>query len=215
MRTRLQQAKQIAARSPELAPVAASFASTLETAIPLAEGMPDGSALVRNGSEAWRAGRDGNDLQLLMSLLGAGIEIVKITEHIEKFSDLHARVVADRLRLADIAARRAAGKANAIAFDARFEESGLFRQVKSDTLTVTNRSAMPLSNVILEVQITGSSGEAFTNAFFAPTWDPGQALLAVCRSEPPGRETVHDVTRVRCRVIASEGMSGVADIKNR
>jgi hypothetical protein len=153
-----------------------------------------------------------DDRAFVSGLFSIGSELSKFAELSDKAKAVHARIVACRLRLAEIAIRTALPAATDNTVSVRFLESGHGNRVADDTAFLTNVSGARLTQVLVVLEMTGAGGETFSNCFFADAWEPGQTLLAVCRSESPDRETVHDVKRLRVRVLAAERSSRTAEL---
>ena len=202
----------LAQEDTELGPIAREFGDALRALRPLLAEQPSAQPLVRSGIDAWRAGIEDDGRGFFLALLGVGSELSKFGEFTEKACAIHARVVACRLRLADVLARTAAPESAEGTVTARFAESRGFFSIASDTLFLTNVAGKQLEEVAVAVELTGATGETFGNCFYADAWEPGQTLLAVCRSERPGRETVHDVKRVRFRVFAAGRTSRLGEL---
>lgn len=196
----------------ELAPIAREYGDALRALRPLLVERPSPEPLLRSGIDAWRAGMEDDGRGFFLALLGVGSELSRFGELMEKASIVHARVVACRLRLADVIARTAPPESTENTVTARFAESRGFFSIARDTLFLTNVAGKRLEQVAVVVELTGASGETFSNCFYADAWEPGQTLLAVCRSERPGRETVANVKRIRFRVLSSDRTSRLGEL---
>jgi len=210
--SRLDEADAAAKKNTELSPVAREFSDALRAMQALLAEEHSAQPLVRAGLETWRGSIDKDDGAFLRGLLGVGTELSKFGELSDRAKAIHARIVACRLRLAEIAARTAPPEATGDTATIQFQESRAFNSVANDTVLLKNVSGARLSQAMVVLELTGATGETFSNCFFADTWEPDQTLLAVCRSDNPGRETVHDVKRLRLRVIAAERSSRTVDL---
>lgn len=168
---------------------------------------------MRAGIDTWRGSLDNNDGAFMLGLLGVGSELSKISEFSDRVSSIHSRIVACRLRVAEVAVKNAQPESEADTVTAAFTEARGFNSVANDTLALRNVSGQRLNNVMAVTELTDKSGERFGNLFYAEHWEQNQVLLAICRSERPGRETVHDVVRVRFRVVSDERTSRLADLR--
>ena len=209
---RLQQADALARENTELAPIAAEYAEALRTAQSLIESVPSPQPLLREALSVWRGGVNDDSRELVTGLLGVGMEFSKISEVSDRAASIHARVMACRLRLAEAAMRTAPPEVSGSPIQLGFSESGVDPGVTSDRIWLQNISGARRTDVVIVTELAGESGERFSNCYFVDRWEPGQTLLAICRSEQPGRETVHHVTLVRCRAIAAEKSSRVIDL---
>lgn len=210
---RMADAKRMGQGGSDLAGVAREYGEALNSLKAVLAEAPSAQPLVRAGLETWKGSLDNNDGGFLLGLLGVGSELSKISEFSDKVSTIHSRIVACRLRVAEIAARQAEPESTADTVTAAFSESRGPGTVSSDTLAMRNVSGQRLTNVMVVTELTGRSGERFSNLFFADSWEPNQVLLAICRSESPGRETVRNVVQVRFRVIADQRTSRLADLR--
>jgi hypothetical protein len=205
--SRTAQADALAATSGDLAPIAHEFADAFRAMKEIVNHPPSVQPLIRSGIETWQKSLEKDDRGTLIGLLGIGSELSKLSEETDKASAVHTRIVACRLRLAEIVRRAARPEATSDTVSYTFVESRPFSQIESDTLYLTNVSGVRLTDVFVAVELTGASGETFSNGYFADAWEAGETRLAVCRSERPGRETVHDVKKVRFQVFAAERTS--------
>jgi hypothetical protein len=211
--SRIADAKRLGQGRSELASVAREYGDTLGSLKSVLAEAPSAQPLVRAGIETWRGSLDNNDGGFLLGLLGVGSELSKFSEFADKVSTVHSRIVACRLRVAEIAAKQAQPESSADTVSAAFSEARGFGTVANDTLAMRNVSGQRLTNVMVVTELTGRSGERFSNLFFAESWEPNQVLHAICRSDSPGRETVQNVTQVRFRVIADQRTSRLADLR--
>lgn len=197
------EADQLGARGGELAPVAATFAKVLRDFESLAAEAPSVQPLIRSGLDTWKASLDESDGEFVLGLLSISSEYSVLDQYIDQLSAIHDRVVACRIQVAATAMRRPV-TTKAQPLQAIFQEStGLF-SVPNDVLTLTNTTGHALHHAMVWVELSGRSGEIFSNLYYADQWEPSQALLAVCGSDRPARETVHGVRQVRYRLVADE-----------
>lgn len=211
--SKLADAKRLGQGQSEVATVAREYGDALESLKALIEEAPTVQPLVRAGLETWKGSLDNSDGGFLIGLLGVGGELSRFSEFSDRMSTIHSRVVACRLRIAEIAAKQALPESAADTVNATFTEARGLGTVASDTLALRNVSGERLTHVMVVTELTGRSGDRFSNLFYAESWDPNQVLLAICRSERPGRETVHNVVQVRFRVIANERTSRLAIVQ--
>lgn len=208
--TTLQRVESLADARDEIAPIAAEYATCLRGLLEMADKQPSLQPLIREGIDAWRGSLDDDNHKVMLGLLGMGVEFSKQTEFVAQVRGLHARIIACRLRLVEVASRVAAQGVNR-GFELRFQESGYFGP-PDDHILVTNTSGIRLTDVLLVTELRGRSGETFSNSYFAKRWEPGQQLIATCQSDKPVRETVQGVQLVRARVFAAEGSTGIAEL---
>lgn len=207
--SKLADAGRMASGRGELALVAREYQEALNSIRALILEAPSAQPLVRAGLDTWQGSLENSSQGFLLGLLGVGSELSKLSEYAEKWSTVHARVVACRLRVAEIAAIQSVAESTTPVVSASFAESRGAGTVASDTISLRNVSGARLSNAMVVTELTGRSGERFSNLYFVRTWEPDQVMWAVCRSESPGRETVRNVMQVKCRVIADERTSAV------
>lgn len=210
---RMAEASSIADRGGDLGPVAREYADSLAALRRVLDEAPSAEPLVRAGIDTWRGGVEDDSEGVLLGLLSIGSELSKVSEFTDRVEVIHARIVACRLRVWELAARSALPESTADTVTGAFTEVGRLSTVASDTLAVRNVSGLRLTNVILVVELTGGANDRFTNVYFAERWEPDQILRAICRSESPGRETVRNVQLVRFRVMSDQRTSRLGEIK--
>lgn len=211
--SRLAEAARLGQGSGELATVAREYGEALNSLKAILAETPSAQPLVRAGLETWKGTVDKNDGGFWLGILGVGSELSKIREFSARVSTIHSRIVACRLRVAEIAVKHAQPESAADTATATFYESGGLSSVANDTLEIRNVSGQRLTNVMVVTELTGRSGERFSNLFFADAWEPNQVLIAISKSESPGRETVHNVTQVRFRIMADQRTSHLAELR--
>lgn len=204
MSSKLADARRLGQGSSELATVATEYADALNSLRALLADAPSAQPMVRSGLGAWQGSVADDNAAFFLGLLGVGAELSRFSEFDEKLKAAHAKIVAARLRVAEIASEQAAPAVTTSVVSANFAESRGPGTVPNDTLTMRNTSGRPLNNVMVATELTGLSGERFSNLYFVDKWEPNQALQAICRSASPGRETVRSVTQVRFRVFSDE-----------
>lgn len=207
--------KDLAERNEELAPVATECVNILRALQNVASDKPSLKPLFQAGVDTWRGSLENDDRGFWLGILGGISEAGKIMEYHDKLGDLHSRVVACRLRVAEAAVKQAAAEAGGNTVTAGFAERTGFNGVENDTLSLRNVSGQKLTNVMVVTELVGESGERFSNLYYAEVWEPEKVMLALCRSAYPGRETVRDVMRVRFHVLADQLTSRVGEIQNR
>jgi hypothetical protein len=206
--------KRLARRGGELGEIAAEYGAALEELERLLRAAPSLEPLVDSGLDVIRGRAEGDDIGLFLGLLSGAGELNRFASVVSLMEVQHARIVACRLRMAEIL-RRDGPSETASFIEARFEESGLFSSVRNDTLTLTNTSDDLLKHAAVLVELTGKSGERFVNLFYVERWPPKQSMIAVCPSDRPFRETVSSVRIVRCRVITTTATSPLIELKER
>lgn len=209
---RLNEADALAGKNTELAPIAREYGDAMRSLQVVCSEAPSVQPLVRAGLETWRGSLDNDNRGFMLGLLGVGAEVSRFAELMEKMNAIHLRIVACRLRVAEFAERSAPPEVKGGTVTAQFTQSGGLSPVTSDTLFLKNVSGTSLTQVVVVLELTGASGETFSNCFYTESWKPDQTLLAVCRSERPGRETVGGVKRVQFRVISAERSSRWGDL---
>jgi hypothetical protein len=207
-----QRTKKIVADNNELSPIALEFGDCLTQLQSVLDNPPNMQPLVQEGGNAWRGSINDDDRAFFLGLLGLGVELSKLSETSDRVRTLHARVVACRLRLAEVAGQRAAPEASSDTINWAFEESKFGSPIPNDRLTMKNVAGITMTDVFVVTELTGRRGETFSNCYFTRRWENGQTLIANCSSGSGGRETVNNVARVRCRVIAAERSSRTGEL---
>jgi hypothetical protein len=193
--------------------IAREYGDALRTLQHVVAEAPSPQPLIEEGLGAWQSSLRDDKEGFLIGLLGVGAELSKFGESTRRMNSVHQRVVACRLRAAEILSGLALKEGTENTVSSEFKESRGWGTIESDTLFVTNVSGVRLTKVALRLELTGASGETFSNCFYKDSWEPKEVLLAVCRSEVPGRETVSNVKRVRYRVHSAERTSRLGDLK--
>lgn len=204
-------AGEIARGNTNLAPIALEYGSAIQEVEKFMSDPPNLQPLLRQGIDTVQSSVREDNREAGLGLLGIVSEVSKIKEASDRLNTIHARFVACRLRLAEAAGRVRAQPASGAPVEVRFQESGFGAPVASDTISLSNRSGSPLTDAIVVTELTGASGETFSNCYFADSWAPGATLLAICQSSAP-RETVDQVKLVRCRVFAAEITSPLMEV---
>lgn len=195
-----------------LAAIAAEYAAAIRDARQVAKNVPSAEPLLRAGAEAWSADRNGDDAAFFSGLLSVGAELAAVSEWSERLRSAHVRIVACRLRLAELAKQHAAPPCSGVEVSLGFEEVGVDAGSTSDTIVLAMQGSRTLTNVVVIVDLFGKFGDVFSNCYFLPVWQPGEAKEAVLASSPRwARETVTNVQRIRCLVLADECSVVVSD----
>ena len=210
--SRLAEARRLSGKPGELAAVAGEYAKAMESLNFAISQAPSIQPMLQAGIDTWRGSVDNNDRAFMLGLLGIGSELSKRSEFMDRLASIHAQMIACRLRVAEVALKNAKPESTSDTATGAFAESRNPFDDINDTLTLRNVSGQRLNNVLVITELTGADGEQFNNLFFAERWEPDQVLLAICKSDRPARETVHNVARVRFRVISDERTSRLADI---
>lgn len=212
--SRIARCKEFCKKDDEYSPIAAEYASALRTFLGLIDQAPGPQPLVQAGPATLKGSLDDQRGAFFLGLLGIGTELNTLSAYGDKLTMIHTRLVACRLRLAELAVKECERRSTGEIAMFEFSEMGhLGSTVNEDTLKVRNVSGTRLSHVMVLTDLTGKAGENFKNMFYVDAWEPDQTLQAVCPSGPMGRETVRGVSQVRVRVISDEKASGWIESK--
>jgi len=105
--------------------IAGEFAHTMEPLSAVRAEPPSEQPLLRAGIDSLSGRMENNDQAFLLGLLGVGSEISKLSEVDHKVSTLHTRLVACRLRVAEVALQSARPESPTNPVTARFAEVGV------------------------------------------------------------------------------------------
>lgn len=208
---RIDQATSIAKQDSELAPIALEYADCMRNLQNLLSSPPSLGPLMEKGVDTWRSSANDDDKAAFFSGLGFLIELGKLTEATGAVRTIHARILACRLRLAEVCVKRARPEVDGNTINWRFEESGVDAGVKQDRFLLSNVSGENLTHALLVTEVAGADGDIVSNVYFADRWDAGQSMQALCASESLWRETVHHAKRMRCRLFSDERTSRLGE----
>lgn len=205
-------AKKYAETHDDFAPISMEYASALSAFMGIADQAPSPQPLIQAGLQTLKGSLADDNGAFFLGLLGMGSELNELSRYSDKLSMIHSRMVACRIRLAELVMSEGRQESSSAVFSWQFFESGRLGSVtKEDTLKLRNVSGILLNHCLVITELTGKAGDHFTNLFFIDAWAPEQALLAVAPSGPIGRETVRQVSQVRVRVLSDERTSALSE----
>jgi hypothetical protein len=211
--TNMEEAERITSEGGPGAAIAQEYLDTLTTFQAVLAETPSLRPLANAGFATLQGSRDNDDHAFMEGIASLTDELSKLNDFKQRLETVHSRLVACRIRVLELANKVRLPEATGDTVEPDFIEAGSGSAVAHDTLYIKNISGERLTKVILALELVGQSGEAYSNCFFADSWEPGQTLLAICRSDSPTRETVSQVRRVRFRIITAERSSRAGELE--
>lgn len=195
-------------------PIANDFQDALLRLKQVVDHPPSLEPLADAVTSGFRAGINNDDRAFMLALFDGAVAAGKLDAWKNQLNPIHTSIVSCRLRAAQAVMDASPAETPGLKVDGRFVETGVTPGAAFDALVLTNSTGRTLTDVAVVTNLVGN-GDAFANVYTVALWPAGQSLVARCRSESPGRETVHNVTRVQYRVLAKEATGPLVELKTR
>jgi len=202
---RVLRAEQLAQQGGDFGQVAHDYAVALRFADARMQNSPNGGDLLQGGIDMWQGSKEDDSLQLFGGLWSAANEIDKINEYTKEMEQAHVKIIECRKKVISALKSGKPSSSSAKLAETYFQQSGYLTSFfPDDTLVLKNKTRKTIHHVMVTVRLIGMNGDTFDNLYYADQWKSGEQLKAICRSDRPFRETVHQVSRVRYQIFADE-----------